>query len=250
MFTIGVLASVAGTTTRTVRHYHAVGLLPEPSRRSNGYRQYDVQAVLRLVRIRRLTQLGLSLPEVRQALGGDDELDLREILTELVADLERQEAAVREQRQRLLALLGRDRDLLVPSALVEILEQVRRLVPDQQLVRREGELLELLEATMPPERFDQLTEQYRLALADQQQVADSITTAQRFEALANGAPDDAEVAAVAAGFIALGRELFPQPTAGASAAGSEQDRMWVAYQATLSPAQQRCLELAEQSYGP
>jgi len=96
MFTIGELASAARTTARTVRQHHAVGLLPEPARRSNGYRQYDIHAVLRLVRIRRLTQLGLSLPEVRHALGGDDEGDLREILTELVADLERQEAAVRD----------------------------------------------------------------------------------------------------------------------------------------------------------
>lgn len=249
MFTIGELASAAGTTTRTVRHYHSVGLLQEPARRSNGYREYDVQAVLRLVRIRRLTQWGLSLPEVRDALGGDDERDLREILTELVADLGRQEAAVREQRQRLLALLGRERDLMLPSALAEILEQVRRLVPDGQLVRREGELLELLEATMPPEQFAQLTEQYRSALADPQQVAGSITAARRFEALASAAPDDVEVAAVAAEFIALGRELFPQPAAGASAAGSEQDRVWVAYRATLSPAQQRCLLLVEQEYG-
>jgi len=205
--------------------------------------------VLRLVRIRRLTQLGLSLPEVKRALGGDHDRDLREILTELVADLERQEATVREQRQRLLALLGRERDLMLPSAVAELLEQVRSLVPDGQLVRREGELLELLESTLPPEQIAQLTDQYHSALADPQQVAGSITAARRFEALASAAPDDEEVAAVAADFITLGRELFPQPAESASAVGVEQDRVWVAYRAALSPAQQRCLLLVEQGHG-
>lgn len=116
-------------------------------------------------------------------------------------------------------------------------------------VRREGELLELLEATMPSEQFAQLTEQYRLALADPQQVAGSIITARRCEGLASALPDDPEVAAVAAEFIALGRELFPQPAAGATVAGSDQNRVWAAYQATLSPAQQQCLLLVEQEYG-
>jgi hypothetical protein len=30
MVTIGTLAQLAGRTTRTVRHYHDIGLLPEP----------------------------------------------------------------------------------------------------------------------------------------------------------------------------------------------------------------------------
>ncbi|GAA2088011.1 MerR family transcriptional regulator [Actinomadura alba] len=62
---IGELADLAGVTTRTVRHYHHCGLLPEPARRSNGYRVYGLRDALELVRIRRLTELGLSLDEVR-----------------------------------------------------------------------------------------------------------------------------------------------------------------------------------------
>lgn len=166
MFTIGDLASAAGTTTRAVRHYHSLGLLDEPARRSNGYREYDVQAVVRLVRIRRLTQLGLSLPEVRDALSADNERALSEILTELVQDLARQESALRKQRHRLVALLSRERDLILPAAIAEILADVRRQVADESLVRQEGELLELLEATMPAEQFTQVAAQYRSALAD------------------------------------------------------------------------------------
>jgi DNA-binding transcriptional MerR regulator len=50
MLTIGQLASYAGVTTRAVRHYHQIGLLPEPERDAFGYRSYDAAAVVRLIR--------------------------------------------------------------------------------------------------------------------------------------------------------------------------------------------------------
>lgn len=37
---IGEFAELVGVTTRTVRHYHHIGLLPEPDRSANGYRIY------------------------------------------------------------------------------------------------------------------------------------------------------------------------------------------------------------------
>jgi DNA-binding transcriptional MerR regulator len=36
------LAELAGTTVNTVRHYHRIGLLDEPERRNNGYKEYGV----------------------------------------------------------------------------------------------------------------------------------------------------------------------------------------------------------------
>lgn len=244
MLTIGELAAAAGTTTRAVRHYHAVGLLPEPERRANGYREYDARALLRLVRIRRLGQLGLSLAEVRRALAGDDERDLRELLVDLLGDLTRQEAALREQRQRLVALLERDRDLALPPDLAELLSEMRHLVPDEQLVAREAELLELLESTLPAERFAELAQHYRAALADPQHVARGVAAASRFEALAALDPDDPQVQAVAAELSAMGRESFRGLEQGAEAPDG-QSGVWAAYQASLAPAQQRCLALVE-----
>ncbi|ADG77983.1 Transcriptional regulator, MerR family OS=Tsukamurella paurometabola (strain ATCC 8368 / DSM/ CCUG 35730 / CIP 100753 / JCM 10117 / KCTC 9821 / NBRC 16120/ NCIMB 702349 / NCTC 13040) OX=521096 GN=Tpau_1354 PE=4 SV=1 [Tsukamurella paurometabola] len=58
------LADLAGTTVRAVRHYHHVGLLDEPVRQSNGYKQYGVGHLLRLVRIKRLSELGFSLQQI------------------------------------------------------------------------------------------------------------------------------------------------------------------------------------------
>ncbi|MEU6696234.1 MerR family transcriptional regulator [Pseudonocardia sp. NPDC046786] len=54
------IAELAGTTARSVRHYHQVGLLPEPERRSNGYKQYGVTHLIRLLRIKRLVDLGVG----------------------------------------------------------------------------------------------------------------------------------------------------------------------------------------------
>ncbi|MCT4783174.1 MULTISPECIES: MerR family transcriptional regulator [Exiguobacterium] len=47
MVSIQQLATLAGTTTRTLRHYDAIGLLV-PSRDANGYRRYSKQDIERL----------------------------------------------------------------------------------------------------------------------------------------------------------------------------------------------------------
>ncbi|WP_150119335.1 MerR family transcriptional regulator, partial [Enteractinococcus helveticum] len=58
---IGELAEVVGVSSRTIRHYHHEGLLPEPSRDSNGYRRYTIADLTLLLRIRHLRELGLSV---------------------------------------------------------------------------------------------------------------------------------------------------------------------------------------------
>jgi DNA-binding transcriptional MerR regulator len=87
------LAELTGTTLRTVRHYHEVGLLEEPKRRSNGYKQYGVAHLVRVLRIKRLTDLGLSLSEIA-AMGDADEhpeAALRKLDSELAETIERLE---------------------------------------------------------------------------------------------------------------------------------------------------------------
>ncbi len=71
MLTIGELASYAGVTIRAVRHYHQVGLLPEPERNASGYRTYDATAVVRLIRIRTLAEAGVPLARVQELLDAD-----------------------------------------------------------------------------------------------------------------------------------------------------------------------------------
>ena len=66
------LAKLAGVTVRTLRHYHAIGLLDEPPRQANGYRDYRPEDLLRVLRIRQLASLGFPLDQVAGML---DELD-------------------------------------------------------------------------------------------------------------------------------------------------------------------------------
>ncbi|MEV1292153.1 MerR family transcriptional regulator [Pseudonocardia sp. NPDC049635] len=87
------IAELAGTSLRAVRHYHEVGLLPEPERRSNGYKQYGVAHLVRLLRIKRLTDLGFSLAQVAAMGDADDhpEQALRTLDAELTETIERLE---------------------------------------------------------------------------------------------------------------------------------------------------------------
>ena len=79
---IGELASLVGVTTRTVRHYHDVGVLPEPNRDTAGYRRYPREDVLALKRIVRLRVAGVPLEDiVRLHDGGWNETDVAEALT-------------------------------------------------------------------------------------------------------------------------------------------------------------------------
>jgi len=65
---IGEIAEQAGLSTKALRYYERVGLLPSPPRSAAGYRRFDDEAV-RVVRfIKRAQELGLSLREVKELL--------------------------------------------------------------------------------------------------------------------------------------------------------------------------------------
>lgn len=69
------IAKIAGTTSRTLRHYDAVGLLRPSRTGDNGYRYYDQAALLRLQRILLLRELGLGLPAIAEALAREGEAE-------------------------------------------------------------------------------------------------------------------------------------------------------------------------------
>jgi DNA-binding transcriptional MerR regulator len=71
MLTIGQLAAYAGVTVRAVRHYHQIGLLPEPERDASGYRRYGARAVVSLIKIRILANAGVPLSRIGQMLEAD-----------------------------------------------------------------------------------------------------------------------------------------------------------------------------------
>jgi len=67
-WSIQEIARLAGTTSRTLRHYDDIGLLAPSRIAGNGYRHYDEAALVRLQRILLLRELGLGLPQIAEVL--------------------------------------------------------------------------------------------------------------------------------------------------------------------------------------
>lgn len=65
---IGQAADAAGVPTQTIRFYERRGLLPQPPRGPNGYRDYDASVLTRLAFIRSGQAAGLTLVEVASIL--------------------------------------------------------------------------------------------------------------------------------------------------------------------------------------
>src|SRR6478752_2020034 len=98
-WSIQEVARLAGTTSRTLRHYDDVGLVPPSRIGANGYRYYDGESLVRLQRVLLLRELGLGIPAIAAVLEGqtDDVHALtthRELLRQEQDRLARQLASV------------------------------------------------------------------------------------------------------------------------------------------------------------
>ncbi|MBN9181068.1 MAG: MerR family transcriptional regulator [Microbacterium sp.] len=67
-WSIQEIAKLAGTTSRTLRHYDDIGLVAPTRDAANGYRHYDERALVRLQRVLLLRELGLGLPQIADVL--------------------------------------------------------------------------------------------------------------------------------------------------------------------------------------
>ncbi|WP_134323365.1 MerR family DNA-binding transcriptional regulator [Cumulibacter soli] len=87
------VAEFAGTTVKTVRHYHKIGLLEEPERSANGYKQYQTKHLLRILQIKRLSELGVPLAQVSamDASAEDPDVAIKVLDGELASTIERLE---------------------------------------------------------------------------------------------------------------------------------------------------------------
>jgi DNA-binding transcriptional MerR regulator len=90
-WSIQQIAKLAGTTSRTLRHYDEVGLVPPSRVGGNGYRYYDADALVRLQRVLLLRELGLGIPAIAELLTSqvDDLAALQRHAGWLVAEQER-----------------------------------------------------------------------------------------------------------------------------------------------------------------
>lgn len=147
MLTISRLAAYAGVTVRAVRHYHKVGLLPEPERDRSGYRSYDAAAVVRLIRIRTLADAGVPLARVQELLDADAEgfaRGVEEIDRRVRAEIRR----LSDTRRR-LARLAAGEQLALPGSVVAYLDRLRGLGVGERYIELERDAWIMIAAQVP-----------------------------------------------------------------------------------------------------
>ncbi|MBB5773841.1 helix-turn-helix domain-containing protein [Nonomuraea jabiensis] len=112
------LADLTGSTVKAIRHYHEIGLLDVPERAANGYKQYQVSHLIRLLQIKRLRDLGVPLSQVAALGRADEEPDeaIRALDAELAATVER----LNRVRAELAVILRHRAPMHVPPELAPL----------------------------------------------------------------------------------------------------------------------------------
>lgn len=113
---IGELASQVGVSTKTIRYYEGIGLLPEPDRASNGYRDYGQRAVERLRFVKDAQDTGLTLTEIASILElrsqGETTCEhVVDLLERHLRGLDRHIETLRQTRAQLAEMTERSRRL-------------------------------------------------------------------------------------------------------------------------------------------
>src|SRR5688572_20330593 len=100
-----------GVTVRTIHHYEDVGIIEPAPRSTGGHRLYGPDAVERLYRVSVLRRIGLSLPEIKNAIDQPGE--------SLARMLQDHAGALDAEVSRLGAVRGR-----VKGALADLADEV------------------------------------------------------------------------------------------------------------------------------
>lgn len=100
------LAQASGVSAKTIRYYESIGLMPNPPRAENNYRQYPPDAVERLRFIVSARSLDFSLTDIGEFLSARDEgtLPCKRVLDSIdgrIADLDRRIAGLLALRDNL-----------------------------------------------------------------------------------------------------------------------------------------------------
>ena len=147
MLTISQLAAYAGVTTRAVRHYHQIGLLPEPERDASGYRQYGATAVVSLIKIRTLANAGVPLSQIAELLQADAAAFAEAV--KRIDDRLRDEAERLEASRKQIAQLAAGDSLALPPEVIPYLDRLREIGASQRMVEAERDAWILVAARWP-----------------------------------------------------------------------------------------------------
>jgi DNA-binding transcriptional MerR regulator len=147
LITIGQLARYVGVSIKTIRVYHAKGLLAEPRRDASGYRRYSAQDVIEVIKIRTIADAGVPLAKIRDIRAAPDETfqsTLIQIDDDLTARIE-----VLRQTQRRLQELAAGRTRLLPDEVDHHLQRLGQLGFSDRWAQMESDLWILVFVTHP-----------------------------------------------------------------------------------------------------
>lgn len=135
-WSIAEVASSAGISSRTLRHYDAIGLLAPACVAANGYRFYSEPQLLRLQQILAFKELGLSLHDIAAILdsGTDPVARLEQLSRDFATSIERLQRQ-RESIRRALTIY-RSGGVLVP---VELFDGFDHAEHQQEVEERWGQ---------------------------------------------------------------------------------------------------------------
>src|SRR5262245_2269634 len=147
MLTISQLAAYAGVTVRAVRHYHQIGLLPEPGRDDSGYRRYGAKAVVSLIKIRALANAGVPLSQIGQMLEADAST-FAEAVQRIDSHLRDEIERLQTSRKQIGQLAAGD-SLALPPEVISYLDRLREIGVSERMVATERDAWILLAARWP-----------------------------------------------------------------------------------------------------
>ena len=101
---IGQVAHLTAMSTKAIRYYESIGVLPHPPRDGNRYRRYGRADIDRLLLLRRLRLLSVSLSAAKSLLRSASEAWSTEALQELVTLVDERLTTLDQERAELQLL--------------------------------------------------------------------------------------------------------------------------------------------------
>lgn len=202
---IGDIARLTGLTPRAVRHYHDVGVLPEPTRDSSGYRRYGTADLIALVRIARLRALGMPVARIADRVASGSSGDLSDSLRVLAGELTEEIERLTRLRDQLEHAVDADSLNDPADMLSQALREYGQLGADEALAPDEVDSANLLDALHPGGVAGVIDAAHEL-LTDPARMATLDSLLRRYRSL-DVDTSDAEVQALAAEVAAV----LPRP---------------------------------------
>jgi MerR family transcriptional regulator, thiopeptide resistance regulator len=121
-WSINEVARTSGVSSRTLRHYHAIGLLEPESTEFSGRRRYGRGELIRLQEILTLRDLGLPLKEIARVLDADGGVQRGDALRSHLAGLRRERSRL-ERMIRTVQQTIEEGDTMSPEQIFDGFEE-------------------------------------------------------------------------------------------------------------------------------